>query len=101
MAEPRALQITVLYHFCRLRLPAIALSAAAFEQHLRRGYALFQARQAREGGQTIAATVTREDESSASLDWEGFLENFHVLDWFLASACLEGQPGAWEGLFAA
>jgi RNA polymerase sigma factor (sigma-70 family) len=86
MAEVRALQTTLLYHFCRLRLPDVALSAVAFERHLQRGYALFETRLAREGGQP---------------SWERFLENLHVLDWFLASACLAGQPAAWHRLFDA
>src|SRR5688572_20286403 len=74
------------YHFCRLRLPGVSLPAAAYERHLARGFDLFQRRQTKEGGPT---------------SFDVFLENFHVLDWFLACACLEGQTAGWEQLFAA
>jgi RNA polymerase sigma factor (sigma-70 family) len=62
------------------------LAPAAFERHLRRAHQLYQAKRAK-AGQTVS--------------WETFLENLYALDWFLASACLEGQPAAWECLFAA
>lgn len=77
---------TLLYHFCRLRLPAITLPLARFEHHLERGFGLHQAKKAR-AGETVA--------------WETYLENLHAVDWFLACACLEGRPQAWEALFAA
>ena len=75
----------LLYHFCRLRLPGVALPFAAFVRHLERAFELSRAKRAREGLPTT---------------WESFLENLHALDWFLACACLEGQPRAWEALFA-
>src|SRR5579862_3042367 len=71
----------LLYHFCRLQLPAIDLSPAACARHLQRTFALFQ---------TKAAAAT----------WDAYLNNLYPLDWFLASACLEGQARAWEVLFA-
>jgi RNA polymerase sigma factor (sigma-70 family) len=77
---------TLLYHFCRLRLPAVALPLPVFEHHLQRAFELNRAKQAHKG-ETIA--------------WETFLEKLHAVDWFLACACLEGQPRAWEILFAA
>jgi RNA polymerase sigma factor (sigma-70 family) len=80
-----SLPTTLLYHFCRLRLPSLALPVAVFEANLRRAFALYQAKRAREG---------------ASVTWDAFLENLHALDLFLASACLEGLPRAWETLFA-
>src|SRR4051812_28708395 len=70
---------TLLYHFCRLRLPGVALPLAAFERHLGRGHALAQ----RKG----------------PLSREAFLEGLHALDWFLACACLERRKEAWEALF--
>jgi RNA polymerase sigma factor (sigma-70 family) len=76
----------LLYHFCRLRLPAVALPLPAFEQHLRRAFELNRGKHARKGETTT---------------WETFLENLHAVDWFLACACLEGQKSAWEALFAA
>jgi RNA polymerase sigma factor (sigma-70 family) len=84
-ARPPDAQTCLLYHFCRLRLPAVALPLAAFERHLRRGWGLYEARQAREG---------------QPASHEQFLDDLHAVDWFLASACLDGVPRAWDGLFA-
>jgi RNA polymerase sigma factor (sigma-70 family) len=90
MAEPigeKRVHVSLLYHFCRLRLPALALAFAAFARHLERAYeGLYRVKRAREG---------------LPASWEAFLENLHALDWFLACACLEGVPRAWEGLFNA
>jgi len=83
--SPNGVVTTLLYHFCRLRLPAVALPLAAFERHLRRAYDLARAKRARAGEPT---------------SWDAFVDNLHALDWFLACACLEGQPRAWEALFA-
>src|SRR5262245_1014756 len=76
MAHPpkSEVHVTLLYHFCRLRLPGVALPRAAFERHLARAYGLAQ----RKG----------------ALSWERFLEDLHARAWFLACACLEGRrPG--------
>jgi RNA polymerase sigma factor (sigma-70 family) len=81
MAEPPRVHATLLYHFCRLRLPGVALPRAAFERHLVRGHALAQRKR--------------------PLSWDLFVESLHALDWFLACACLEGQKEAWEALFSA
>jgi RNA polymerase sigma factor (sigma-70 family) len=77
---------TLLYHFCRLRMPAVALPLPVFEQHLQRAFALNRAKRAHKGETT---------------NGELFLENLHAVDWFLACACLEGQKSAWLALFAA
>jgi RNA polymerase sigma factor (sigma-70 family) len=79
-------QTALLYHFCRLRLPGVALPFAAYEQQLARAYDLYRAREAREG---------------RSGNWPGFVEALYPVDWFLACACLDGVPRAWESLFAA
>lgn len=76
----------LLYHFCRLRLPAVSLPLPLFETHLHAAFELNRAKHAAKG-ETIA--------------WETFLENLHAVDCFLACACLQGQPHAWEMLFAA
>lgn len=75
-------RLALLYHFCRLQLPAVALSLAATERHLRRTFELYQHKEPK-------------------ADWDRFLDNLYPLDWFLASACLEGDGRAWETLFAA
>lgn len=80
------MQTNLVYHFCRLRLPAVTLSFDAFQGHLRRAYALFEEKRRKEG---------------ESVTWQAFLENLHALDLFLACSCLEGIRIAWEYLFAA
>ncbi len=78
--------IPLLYHFCRLRLPSIPLPQEAFARHLSRGFDLSKAKHEREG---------------KPIAWATFLDNLYTLDCFLAWSCLEGQPKAWEALFAA
>lgn len=75
-------RMELLYHFCRLQLPAIALSADACRRHLERTFELFRTKE-------------------AAANWQSYLDNLYPLDWFVASACLEGLGQAWEHLFAA
>jgi len=77
----------LLYHFCRLRLPAVALPMESFRRHLERSYERASGRP-RKGFE-------------GQLTWAAFVENLHTLDWFLACACLEGLAAAWEALFNA
>ncbi len=76
---PRA---ELLYYFCRLQLPAIDLSPEACRRNLVRTYELFNRKQ------------------PAPVSWDQYLDNLYPLDWFVASACLEGSAQAWEQLFA-
>jgi RNA polymerase sigma factor (sigma-70 family) len=85
-AQASPTHAALLYHFCRLRMPTVALAFAAFTRHLQRAFELSHAKRAKEG-QTIT--------------WSAFLENLHALDWFLACACLEGKQEAWQALFNA
>ncbi len=80
-----AAHVPLLYHFCRLRLPALALPLASFTRRLERAFAAFRHRSEQQGQECR---------------WERFLEDLHALDWFLACACLEGLSGAWETLFS-
>jgi len=82
-SRPSALQTELLFHFCRLQLPTIVITRAQFEIHLQRAFELFRGK----ADQPVA--------------WETYLENLYPLDWFLASACLEGDRRAWDHLFAA
>src|SRR5262245_45165112 len=82
-SAPGAQHAALLYHFCRLQLAPVALTAAAFERHLQRTFDLYRAK----AGDTAA--------------WPAYLESLHALDWFLCCACLEGDARAWERLFAA
>ena len=76
----------LLYHFCRLRLPQVNLPAAVFEGQLRRAFDMYQVKRAREGVKAA---------------WPAFVDNLHVLDWFIACACLERLDEGWRALFHA
>jgi len=78
-AAPR---VELLYYFCRLQMPAVDMPREKCQHHLERTYALFQ----KKNEQPIA--------------WEAYLDQLYPLDWFLASACLEGNRHAWEQLFS-
>ena len=80
MTDP--LRRALLYHFCRMQMPATALSLEAFDRHLERTSALYRAK---EPASTFA----------------GFLDSLYALDWYLCMACLERHRQAWDALFAA
>src|SRR2546423_10106790 len=73
---------TLLYHFCRLQVPGVALPPAAFERHLRRTFELFRTKE-------------------PAVTWDAYLDGLYTTDWYLCCACLEGDGRAWEHLFAA
>lgn len=73
----------LLFHFCRVQLPAVALPQETLERHLQRTYDLFQSK------------------ATQPVAWEAFLDNLYPLDWFVVAACLEGNRQAWDYLFAA
>ena len=77
--DPRA---ELLYHFCRLQLPAVDLSPERCRHHLRRTFELYQKK------------------AADGVTWQTYLDQLYPLDWFLASSCLEGHRSAWEQLFA-
>jgi len=81
-----SVQTTLLYHFCRLRLPQVKLPADVFERHTLRAFEMFRAKRAKEGQETT---------------WDGFIDNVYALDWFIACACLEGLEDGWRALFHA
>jgi RNA polymerase sigma factor (sigma-70 family) len=87
MAEAQASRTdtALLYHFCRLRWPALPLPPAAFERHLGRAIDLYRAKR-QQGG--------------LDAPWADFVEGLHAPDLFLSAACLEGEERAWEALFA-
>lgn len=74
--------VEILYCFCRLQLPAVDLPPTRCQHHLQRTFELYQKK--------VDTPVT----------WETYLDQLYPLDWFLASACLEGNRPAWEQLFA-
>ena len=67
--EPR---VEVLYYFCRLQMPAVLLSVEQCRSHLQRTFQIFQKK------------------NEGAIVWEAYLDNLYPLDWFTASACLEG-----------
>lgn len=76
------LRRALLFHFCRLQMPAISIPSGSFDRHVARTFELFRAK-----------------EPSTTLD--GYLESLYALDWYLCVACLEGDRTAWDMLFAA
>lgn len=80
---PQGPRVELLYHFCRLQLPAVNVSPEACRRHLQRTYQLY---------------LNRGD---ANPNWDDYLDNLYPLDWFIASACLDGNARAWDSLFAA
>jgi RNA polymerase sigma factor (sigma-70 family) len=72
----------LLYHFCCLQLPRIRMESAAFRRHLQRTFDLVRTK------------------TDLSVSWDKYLEQLHPLDWFVASACLDGNGAAWDQLFA-
>jgi RNA polymerase sigma factor (sigma-70 family) len=66
-----------------MQLPAVSLQGSQFDKQLLRAYQVYQGK------------------SSDAASWDEFFQNLYVLDWYLASACLEGNERAWEYLFAA
>lgn len=79
---PPAARTLLLYHYCRLQLPAVVLPYPQFAQHLGRTFRLFAAK------------------TAAPLTWEAYLDQLYVLDWYLGCGCLENDGRAWEALFA-
>jgi RNA polymerase sigma factor (sigma-70 family) len=66
-----------------MQLPSVHLAPSHFAEHLQRTFEMFRAK---EGN---------------SVSWQTYLEDLYPLDWYVASACLEGDRQAWEYLFAA
>ena len=89
MSNPESAAVTnrferlLLYHFCRVQLPALRVPTDKLDSHLQRTYALYRSKAGPAG------------------DWDGYFENIYPLDWFLVAACLEGEAAAWQRLFAA
>jgi RNA polymerase sigma factor (sigma-70 family) len=72
----------VLYLYCRLQRPAVAVAAAEFDRHLQRTFDLFRAK-------------------SGAATWDDYLANIYAVDWYVVVGCLTGDARAWEALFAA
>lgn len=71
----------LLFHFCRLQRPGVALSRERFDAHLDRTLGLYRAKEPRATEDT-------------------YLDGLYPLDWYIACACLDKNNAAWESLFA-
>jgi RNA polymerase sigma factor (sigma-70 family) len=80
---PDPARLTLLYHFCRMHLPAVALPRDRFDAHIERAFRLYAPK--------VAGPLT----------WAAYLDTFYPLDWAVCVGCLGGQQAAWELLFAA
>ena len=80
---PPAARLTLLYHFCRVQLPGVALPRDRFDAHLARTFRLYQPK------------------VPGPLTWAAYLDTLYALDWTVGVGCLEGREAAWELLFAA
>lgn len=76
-------RVTLLYHFCRLQLPSVAIPEAKFRDHLTRTFRLYLAK------------------SETPVTWTAYLDGLYALDWLVCMGCLDGMNAAWELLFAA
>jgi RNA polymerase sigma factor (sigma-70 family) len=73
--------LLVLYHFCRLQVPAVVLSFPCFEAHLQRMFGR-----------------SRQHSKTPVANWQEFLDRLQPLDAFVASACVENCEEAWQVL---
>lgn len=80
-----ATRLKVLYHYCRLQLPEIALTESQFQEAILRTYRVYAPKH----------------KGDAPLTWESYLTGLNVLDWLVCIGCLNGSQRAWEHLFAA
>src|SRR5438270_405527 len=62
----------LLYHFCRMQMPAVAVAPDAFGRHLDRTFAVYRAK-------------------VAGADFAAYLDTLYCLDWYLCCACLAAR----------
>jgi RNA polymerase sigma factor (sigma-70 family) len=72
----------MLYHFCRLQLPAARAPEPVFRRHLDRTFRVFLPK-------------------APNATWATYLEGLYAVDWAVCVGCLEGIGPAWEALFNA
>ena len=76
-------RVLLLYHFCRLQLPAVRLPEPAFAAHLDRTFRIFLPK--------APTPLTR----------AAYIDGLYAVDWAVCVGCLERQNPAWEQLFNA
>jgi RNA polymerase sigma factor (sigma-70 family) len=82
LSPPDRGRVVLLFHFCRLQLPAVRVPEPAFHDHLARTFRIFR---------------PKTPEST----WASYLEGLYAVDWAVCVGCLEGSNAAWEQLFNA
>ena len=75
-------RLALLYHFCRLQVPAVNVSEAAFRNHLSRAFAIYAPK------------------ADGEITWATYLDGLYAPDWTVCVGCLERLDSAWELLFA-
>ncbi|MCZ2344210.1 MAG: sigma-70 family RNA polymerase sigma factor [Bacteroidales bacterium] len=78
-------RLKVLYHYCRLQMPEIAIPEMQFQDAIQRTYTVYAPKH----------------KGEIPLSWESYLAGLNVLDWLVCVGCLNGLERAWEHLFAA
>lgn len=81
-ASPPMARVLVLYHYCRLQLPTVAIPFPKFQSHLERAYRLFNSK------------------SEQPVSWANYFTTLYALDWYMSCGCLENIGEAWKALFA-
>ena len=82
LTPPDRGRVVLLYHFCRLQLPAVRLPEPGFLDHLARTFAIYHPK-------------------APDTTWAAYLEGLYAVDWAVCVGCLDGLNPAWEELFAA
>lgn len=75
-------RVALLYHFCRLQLPAVRVAEGKFLAHLERTFRIFHPK-------------------APAVGWAGYLEGLYAIDWAVCIGCLDGSNAAWDQLFNA
>lgn len=79
---PPPARVLVLYHYCRMQLPAVVIPLPRFQAHLDRCYKLFTAK------------------SESPVTWAAYLDTLYAVDWYMCCSCLDNDGKAWEALFS-
>lgn len=82
LTPPDRGRVVLLFHFCRLQMPAVRLNEATFRDHLARTFHIFHPK-------------------APATTWAAYLEGLYAIDWAVCVGCLEGSNPAWEQLFNA
>ena len=79
---PPTARVHLLYHYCRMQLPSVAMAFPKFQSHLERSRRLYAAK------------------SETPVTWNAYFETLYAVDWYMCCGCLENDGKAWEALFS-